>query len=211
MKAPSPSSPQPARRPSPPPAPRARPARARGQESPAPVIEARQPDPPPPVAPQVPIAPPPPPPAPSAGSVTSLLSQLNDVLNARGQLPLESAADDSGGSYFVRLISPMNIVRAIPVGAVCNRLCNGWRFIEGEPVIPRARCPIDRHDICDGEGKPGFFPRGRGLSDAPRTQQDAIRVWLEQFVQDAQVFPDRPELDYQYVRRLVSHLRPPSA
>ncbi len=98
-------------------------------------------------------------------------------------------------------------MRAIPVGAVCNRLCCGWRFIENEPVIPRVNCPIDRQDTCDGEGRPGFYPRPRPLADTPMTTIDAVRVWIAEFVRDQQVFAGRRDLDHSYGRRLVSQFR----
>lgn len=209
MKAPSPRRPAPASTARPAPMPRSRSRasrtddRGRDPEPDAPSLPASLP--PAPVAPTpVPPAPPVQPPPVPASSPTDILSQLHQIT---GPLDLETTADDSGGAYFVRMIAPTNMVRAVPVGAVCNRLCNGWRFIEDEPVIPRVHCDVANHDTCDQAATPGFFPRGRGMTEAPRTKHDALRVWISEFQADLSRYHGRRDLDANYVRRLVSQFR----
>ena len=234
MKAPTPRSPAPAPRPasSPPPArpasPRAavRPSRANARsgrgtesESPAPLPEGLEHAPPaagaPPgyshtVASAPPPPPAPPPDAPAAAAVPMTVESLQMLVAPSGPMPLDTTAEDSGGSYFVRMVSPMNHVRAIPVGAVCNRLTNGWRFIEGEPVIPRVHCAVDRQDVCDLAGTVGFFPRPRALAATPVLHLDAVRVWLNEFLLDQHRYAGRKDLDLSYGRRLVSQFTRPA-
>lgn len=150
---------------------------------------------------------PPAPPAPAAQSLASQLEVANMQLLGDGPLPLEIASDESGGAFFVRMVSPMNFVRAIPVGAVCNRLCNGWRFIEGEPVIPRVNCATNRQDVCDRDAEQGWSPRGRALAATPTTTIDAVRVWIAEFMRDSEIYGRRPDLNHSFGRRLVSQIQ----
>lgn len=116
--------------------------------------------------------------------------------------------DDSHGDPFVRMLNGNGDVRGVVVGLVLERLCDGYKFIEGEPVIPRIR---GNPDVCDQKGQPGWYPKQRNMAK-PVTEQDARSVWLGLMEMDAIQFGNqRADLQWGFMPMLRSKVAQGSA
>lgn len=99
------------------------------------------------------------------------------------------------GEMYIRMLNNSMRVRGIFVDHVQGKLCDGYRFIEGEPVVPRVHGDPDKCDLQDTEG---WYPQIRETRK-PNTDMDATLVWAEQFEQDVLNFKsDRPDLLWGY-------------
>lgn len=119
----------------------------------------------------------------------------------------------SNGQPFVRMLSPCG-TRVAPIaisynfgpgvgvdGFVQNYL-DGWRFIEGEPVLPRTSGDPDKPEaqpvIIGGERR--FIAR---MSPTASSPIEVFNIWMTMIAQDVRKYADRVDLDLD-AAKLVS-------
>jgi hypothetical protein len=114
-------------------------------------------------------------------------------------VPAKIHHDDAPGDAFVRMINNSGAVRGVVINQIANRLCDGYKFIEGEPTAPRLYGDPDK---CDLYGTAGWYPRPRQMPK-PNTDPDAYRIWLEQMNADVLTpMGNRAELQWGWIHRV---------
>jgi len=102
----------------------------------------------------------------------------------RGSKP--KASDDEvgveSGSRFVRMFNRAGRVVGVIANYVPERLQEGYRFIEGESVIPTRSGPLDS---VPGIKKPTYRDY-----DRPDSVMDAILLWRDAMLDDAEDMPE---------------------
>lgn len=117
----------------------------------------------------------------------------------RGSKP-KQADEEVGvesGSRFVRMFNRAGRVVGVIANYVPERLQEGYRFIEGESVIPTRTGPLDS---VPGVKKPTYRDY-----DRPDSIMDAIELWRDAMLDDAEDFPDEKLAGRDYAN-LVTRL-----
>lgn len=111
----------------------------------------------------------------------------------------------SNGQPFVRMLSPCgtrvapiaisyNVGPGVGVDGFAQNYLDGWRFIEGEPVLPRTSGDPDNPEaepvIVGGQRR--YIAR---MSPSASNSIEVLNIWLTMIAQDVRKYGDRDDLD----------------
>lgn len=100
-----------------------------------------------------------------------------------------------GRNAYVRMLHPNGVVRPVPADFVEKRLTENYRFIDGEPSIPRSS---GRPSLCDD---PAVHKSPRPRTGANISNgNDAREYWAKVMLEDSFTYGNRTDLDLYFAR-----------
>lgn len=98
------------------------------------------------------------------------------------------------GVPFVRMLHPAGRIRPVIATFIPERLMDGYRFLEGEPTVPRTK---GRPGIPDDEAV-ARHPRARRVNPM-HSIKDARNYWIRCMEEDANTFYHNKNLLFAYI------------
>lgn len=114
--------------------------------------------------------------------------------------PVESRADH--GEPFIRMLSPVNVVRPITPEYIPDRLCSGFYFIVDEPAVPRLYGDPEQPDATKMQG---YVIRAE-IAPIPGSIVEALEMWIRRMERDEIQFDYRADLLWGYIKKTKARL-----
>jgi len=127
------------------------------------------------------------------------LSELAELaVRPGGQHPRDAATQPGDGDSFVRMLNLSGHCIAVSHRLVCDRLMDGYKFIDGESSVPYFRTPLGQNQNTPQiQGKPVARPTAE-----VKNADAAIRVWFSEMRNDLDTMRSIPDLDWDYMRKI---------